>query len=37
MITGRVRKTGNSYVVMIAREEMERLTAGIGVDARDIY
>src|SRR5437763_16539948 len=25
MITGRVRKTGNSYVVTIPREEMERL------------
>jgi antitoxin component of MazEF toxin-antitoxin module len=30
MITGRVRKTGNSYVVTIPREEMERLNIADG-------
>ena len=30
MITARVRKTGNSYVVTIPREEMERLNIADG-------
>ena len=30
MITGRVRKRGNSYVVTIPREEMERLNIADG-------
>ena len=30
MITGRVRKMGNSYVVTIPREEMERLNMADG-------
>ena len=38
MIVGRVRKTGNSYVVTIPREEMERLNIAdrdlVGIEIR---
>ena len=38
MITGRVRKTGNSYFVTIPRKEMERLNIAdgdlVGVEIR---